>query len=262
MPSLIETAVVRGRSRLISCCSVAPLRILETAGGEDGTVRAVLASYGGGLLQGDHLDLEILCRAGSRLHLTTQSNTQIYENNGGPPARQSLRGVLDEGAAAHVLPLSNVMHRNSRFIQDQDWEVAAGASLVLADLFQAGRVENAESFRFHSYESRCILRRNGRPFLEEAFRFEPDRHDPFSAACFGPFRAMLSLYLVGPGAALPRQRLERYQQDRKGRGTPAGDVRHPPLSALYPLPVAEAHVFRMLGVTHGDLEEVLALVEG
>ena len=72
-----------GRSRLTSCRCAAPLKILNPRL-DAPYCTAILSSYGGGLVAGDQVHLQICCGAGATLFLGTQAFTKVYKSPAGP----------------------------------------------------------------------------------------------------------------------------------------------------------------------------------
>ncbi len=194
--SELEVAPVRGRTRLVVSKSLQPLKILNprTAGAG---CHAVLSSYGGGLVAGDHLRLRVHCQPGARLFLSTQANTKVFKSIDGQVARQRLCGHLAAGALAAVLPDPVVPQAGSRFRQRQHWDLAPGALLLLADWWAAGRTELGERFAFREYSSEIRVSLQGRPLVLDRFVFDPAEHIATAPPNFDGYESMLTVYLVG-----------------------------------------------------------------
>ena len=95
-------AVRRGprRSTVTRAYAESPLKWLTPAThGEAAWVFA--SSYGGGLVGGDHLDVEIDVGAGAAAFLSTQASTKVYRSPAGASTRLAAR-VADGGVLVSV----------------------------------------------------------------------------------------------------------------------------------------------------------------
>ncbi|UOG73113.1 urease accessory protein UreD [Hymenobacter tibetensis] len=197
--SELAVAQVQGRSRLITCRNLQPLKILNPTA-PSGSCHAVLSSYGGGMVAGDVIQLRITGGADTRLFVSSQSNTKIFKSIDGQVAEQHIAGELAEGALAVVFPDPVVPQAGSRYRQIQHWNIAPNALLLVADWLHSGRMDIGEKFEFHSFFSELHVRHHGRLTLLDRFAFSPDKHIATSPANFSTHQTVLSLYLVGSPA--------------------------------------------------------------
>ena len=91
--SEIEVASVRGKSALITCKNIQPLKLLNPGSPAVGC-HVVLSSYGGGMVAGDQIWLRVRCQTGTRLLLSTQANTKIFRSVDGAVAEQVVEGEV------------------------------------------------------------------------------------------------------------------------------------------------------------------------
>ena len=205
--SELTVAQVREQSRLVASRSMQPLKIINPAAPTGPACHAVLASYGGGLVAGDCIQLRVRCEAAARLLLTTQANTRIFKSIDGRRAQQITEGHLAEQALAVVLPDPLVPQAASRYHQAQHWHLAASATLLLADWWHAGRSDMGEKFAFTNFSTELRVSVAGRLALLDRFALRPTEHLATSQATFGPYHSALSLYLVGPPTGAQFQQL-------------------------------------------------------
>lgn len=201
MPSVtdwseLEVAQVQGRNRLITCRNLQPLKLLNPAA-PAGSCHVVLSSYGGGMVAGDTIRLRITGGAGTRLFVSSQSNTKIFKSIDGQVAEQHVAGELADDALAVVFPDPVVPQAGSRYRQLQHWNLAANSLLLVVDWLHSGRMDIGEKFEFHSFFSELQVRREGRLVLLDRFSFHPTEHIATSPANFGAYQTTFSLYLVG-----------------------------------------------------------------
>ena len=198
--SELEVTRVGGRSRLTSCLSVAPLKILSP-GVEADYSSAVLCGYGGGLVAGDCARLRIRCGLASKLFLGTQAFTKVYKTTDGQVARQEIEGQIETGACVVSLPDPVVPYADSAFAQEQVWRLDEGALLVLLDGATAGRSERGERFQFGSYTSNITVYLKNEPVLIERFNSQPGLQAPDRVGVFGTYVAFANAFVISsPGS--------------------------------------------------------------
>jgi len=162
-------AVSRGprRSTVTRAYAESPLKWLTPAThGEAAWVFA--SSYGGGLVGGDHLDVEIDVGAGAAAFLSTQASTKVYRSTAG--ASTSLSARVADGGLLVSLPDPVACFASSRYRQTQTFDVDASAGLVALDWMTSGRRGSGERWAFDAYASTTRLRIGGRLALHDAVR--------------------------------------------------------------------------------------------
>lgn len=198
--SELEVNRVGGRSRLTSCLSLAPLKIL-TPGAEADYSSAVLSSYGGGLLAGDCARLRVRCGREAKLFLGTQAFTKIYKAVDGRMARQEIEGCIAKGGCVVSLPDPVVPYAASVFVQEQVWRLDEGALLVLLDGATAGRSERGECFQYSSYISNITVYLQDELVLVERLDSQPGQQAPARVGVFGEYTAFANAFIIGvPGS--------------------------------------------------------------
>ncbi|QIW94955.1 hypothetical protein AMS68_000473 [Peltaster fructicola] len=119
-----------------------------------------LLTYGGGLVAGDAIDLDVHVEADTRLTLLTQGSTKLFKSpNRELGSRQCMTTALDPGAALCYLPDPVQPFDKSCFDQSQIYNCAARqhdamGSLCVLDWVSNGRSANGEDWSFYRYSSR------------------------------------------------------------------------------------------------------------
>lgn len=133
-----------------------------------------LLTYGGGLLAGDTISLEIELDPGTRLTLTTQGSTKVYRpppppfsnsddtstplapttSNPPPTTRQDLVVKIARGAALWLAPDPVQPFAGSLYAQSQVFELERGASLGMVDWVSEGRTSRGEQWDFQTWRGR------------------------------------------------------------------------------------------------------------
>ncbi|UOQ99180.1 urease accessory protein UreD [Hymenobacter sp. 5317J-9] len=194
--SALEVAKVRGKSRLIACKNIQPLKLLQPAA-PGPAAHVVLSSYGGGLVAGDVIRLRVKVRAGGRLFISTQASTRVFRSIDGAVAEQHTVGELAENALAVVFPDPVVPQADSRYRQQQEWHLQPCALLLLVDWFHSGRMDQGERFAFAALHSELRVRVAGRLVVLDRFAFHPEENIATSPANFAAYQTFFSVFLVG-----------------------------------------------------------------
>ncbi|NMO19658.1 urease accessory protein UreD [Pyxidicoccus fallax] len=197
-------AFERSGSRTVVRTALAhsPLRLL-TPRNHGHAAWAYTSSFGGGLVDGDHLALEVDVASGATAFLSTQGANRVYRSPRG--CRSDLTARVEEGALLAVVPDPTVCFTGARYAQTLDVRLAAGASLVLADVVTSGRDASGERWAFAHYTSALRVRVGERALVDERWLLDPT-HGPL-AERLGRFNAMASVLLVGPVLASAREAL-------------------------------------------------------
>ena len=196
--SRIAVEQVRGRSRLVGSLAISPLKILQSKCPGDACY-TVISNYGGGIVRGDHIQLDIQCGANTRFCLGTQAHTRVYKSES-TPTSQTVALRVGEDAFAVICADPLVLHAGAIFRQIWDCEIAESANLVLVDWLSAGRIRRGESFAFERFETELRIRCGEELILLDRLRIEPEAHNPHSPAAFGDCDQLLNIYLLGPQA--------------------------------------------------------------
>ena len=194
--SELVVAAVRGRSRLVTCKSIFPLRILNPRSTTQ-CCHIVLSNFGGGLVQGDTIRLQISCEENSVLYVGSQANTRIFKNPDRSGPIQFVQGRLAEGALAVFNPDPLVPHQASSFKQIQEWSLENSSAFLLIDWLQSGRSLRGERFAYNAFTSEVRIRRENKTILLDTFESRPSDYSPSSMARFGPYETFLTIYFLG-----------------------------------------------------------------
>jgi urease accessory protein len=208
-----------GKTSLAEAFATSPLRLLTPRNHGD-AAWVFLSSYGGGLVDGDRLDVRLDVGPGASGLLGTQASTKVYRSrprearDGGFEAAattgcgQKLSAAVGEGASLALLPDPVVCFADARYAQTIDVALAPTASLVALDGYTCGRSARGERWAFSRYASRTTVTRAAsaskaaRP-LVDATLLDP-RHGSI-AERMGRFDVVLSLIAIGPRFAQVRE---------------------------------------------------------
>ena len=175
--------------------SIKPLKIVNPKPQKQTGV-CMLTSYGGGFVEGDVVELDVLCKVGTTSIISSQANTRVYESNG-VQCKQKLDLKIEKNAF-HVFfndPL--VMHNGGNFIQENTIQLKADSVLLFIDWFSAGRTANGESFAFKNFETSTKIEQEKETILWDNFKITPENMDVHSPGMFGDHSSFLNLFLIG-----------------------------------------------------------------
>ena len=192
----LEFTRVGRRTVLTRALAVSPLKVLNP-GHAGASAWAYLATYGGGLVGGDALDVQVTVRRGATALLATQASTKVYRSPVG--AQHTLRAEVADGGLLMVLPDPVTCFAGSSYRQQQRIRLEAGANLVLVDRLTAGRVESGERWLFDEYVARTLIWRADSLLLHEALQLTRDDGD--LARRLDRFNALAFIVLLGPALA-------------------------------------------------------------
>jgi urease accessory protein len=189
-------ATVLRRARATS-----PLRLL-TPRNHGHAAWVFAATFGGGLVDGDTIRLDLTLAAGSTGLVGTQASTKVYRCPTGA-CRQDLTATVGSDALLVLVPDPVVCFADARYEQTIAVELAADASLVLVDTFTAGRSARGERWQLARYASRLAVTRLGAPLVHDAMILDPAHGE--LAPRLGRFDAIATIVLAGPRARSLRE---------------------------------------------------------
>jgi urease accessory protein len=186
--------VVGSRTAIASARARAPLKLLTPK--NHGSARwTFVATYGGGLVDGDSISLDVRLGRGARAVLGTQASTKVYRCPRGQ-ARQTLEAQVAEGGLLVVAPDPLVPFAGSRYEQRATIRLAKDASLAWVDVLACGRASRGERWAMARYATRTRILREGELACDDALVLEAEGRDLPRA--MGRFDAIATLFLVGP----------------------------------------------------------------
>ena len=152
------------------------------------------STYGGGLVGGDRIALDVDVGPGAACFVSTQASTKVYRSPSVAESRLAAR-VAREGFLA-IVPDPVVCFRASRFRQTQRIDLAGDSSLVFVDWVTSGRRAAGERWAFHEYATRLDVRVDGRLLVRDALALRAADIDV--SARMGRFDVLALVVLQGP----------------------------------------------------------------
>ena len=193
--SILEISNINGKSSVTSSKIFRPLKIFSLE--KNKACHLVFSNYGGGFVEGDHIDLSIHCDAGTVSAFSSQANTRIYRSEQGKTSRQVIKGTIGDDAFVVFMGDPIVPHQNSIFEQQLHWTLGKDAVLLVIDWFEAGRILNGERFEFVSFFTELKIESNGIPIVWDRFKMNPDKSNMNSPGAFLDHSSYINIFLTG-----------------------------------------------------------------
>jgi urease accessory protein len=157
-----------------------------------------MASPGGGVLQGDRLEIDVSIQEGARLNVGTTSSTRIYAMPHGQ-AEMRTRFNVASGAYGEFVPDPFIPYAGSRFTGQARHVVAEGGSLLLAEVVGPGRQARGEILAYDFFTSETEVRRpDGRLLFRDMTRLWPT-DGLGSPGVLAGWSALGALYAISDG---------------------------------------------------------------
>jgi urease accessory protein len=161
-------AVVRGpgsRSVVTRAYSTSPLRLLMPKN-HGSAAWVYTSSFGGGLVDGDRIAMDVDVGPGAAAFLSTQASTKVYRSERGTGAE--LHARVSPGGLLVAMPDPVVCFAASGYQQVQSFHLEGDGGLVLVDWVSSGRHASGERWAFHEYSARLRVRVDGALVLHDA----------------------------------------------------------------------------------------------
>jgi urease accessory protein len=170
-----------------------PLRLLTPRNHGDASW-VYTTTFGGGMVDGDRVEVRVDAGPGTLAFLGTQSTTKVYRSPRGCGSRLTID--VRDAAAVAVVPDPVVCFAGARYSQRVDVTLAPDASVLILDGYSCGRAARGERWKFACFETRTTIERGGSTFLVDATCLDPAHGGLVER--MGHFDVVLSLIAVGP----------------------------------------------------------------
>lgn len=237
---VLELSFIAGRTNVTRARATSPLKLLAPR--RRGPAAWVYTStYGGGLVAGDEIDIDIRVGPKAICVIGTQSSTKVYRNPTGLPSRQMVRATVAEGATLVLAPDPVTCFAGATYEQQQRFYLHPGGALVMIDWLTSGRRARGERWAFSRYRSRLDVYFGQEHLLADALLLHPGDGPLESPYRLGRFNCLALVVLLGePLAEASRLLVEHVSGQPLGRGSPIIDAASP---------IRHGAVLRILGET-------------
>lgn len=177
-------------SLLETTLASAPLRFVRPTFPGSRAAAVCLVTFGGGLVDGDAIDVELVVEEGATLVVFTQSTTKAFRGRSRQAIRADVRGTLV------LLPDPVACFATARYEQRIDIALHGEGSAVVLDGFTSGRAAFGERWAFSSLAMTTTIRAGDRVLVRDPLHL--DEADGPIAPRLDRFEAMATVMAVGP----------------------------------------------------------------
>jgi urease accessory protein len=181
---------------LVRSYATSPVKLFTTRN-HAGACWVYAATLGGGFVGGDAVRMTLDVGAGAHALLTTQASTKVYRSL--KPASQQISAIVHEDALLAVVPDPIVCFAGADFSQDQRYDLAGRANLVVLDWITSGRHAAGERWAFSHYSSRIQIARDGKRMFYDGLTLQNETDT--IAERMGRFDVWASCVITGPRVA-------------------------------------------------------------
>ncbi|KXN83911.1 Urease accessory protein D [Leucoagaricus sp. SymC.cos] len=187
------TLAVHGTRAVFEELSAAyPLKLLSPQINEREVAIVYLLSYGGGLIAGDRVVLDVELKEGSKLLVLSQGSTKVFKTRPGQRlasirprdhdhtqaltddslTTQTIRYTVHPKTCLFLLPDPVTCFRSASYNQIQKFDVASDASVVILDWLTSGRKALDEDWVFTRYYSENEIYIGGKRWARDVMLLE------------------------------------------------------------------------------------------
>jgi len=157
----------------------------------------VIVNTGGGMTGGDRFAVEIALGAGANLIAGTAAAEKIYRSTG-PDAEIAVTLDVGEGARLDWLPQETILFDRARLSRRIDVELAADASLLMAEAVVFGRSAMGEAMLAGFFADRWRVRRAGKLIFADSARLDGAIAEKLAAAAVAAGGIAIATVLIAP----------------------------------------------------------------
>lgn len=154
--SIVAAPLLAGGSCLEVMTYQYPLKLISPSpSSSHQSVLVFLLSYGGGLVGGDTVQLDVRIQSGAKLSLVTQGHTKVFKSpSANVVTSQHMDVVVEDGGALCLLPDPVQPFDGSVYSQTQIFKTGPNSSLCLLDWVTQGRTARGENWSFIRWSGR------------------------------------------------------------------------------------------------------------
>lgn len=154
-------------------------------------------TYGGGLVQGDQVQISMELTENCCVLVTSQSSTKVYNCDDGIESRQFFNYTVGNYSLLSLLPDPVVCYENSLYAQQQVVYLLEFANLIMVDWLTAGRVARGECWKFHRLKSLNKIYWKGKLVVSDAISLSDTETINLSDS-MGKYQAVAFCVFIGP----------------------------------------------------------------
>ncbi|MHA3044591.1 urease accessory protein UreD [Riemerella anatipestifer] len=149
-----------------------------------------------GVMDGDSLDMEVICGENTEFKLFTQSFNKIHPMPKGKGAEQFFKFKLKSGAVFQFLPHPTIPYEKSIFYANNEITLEEDSHLIWGDIISGGRIYSGEKFLFKKYHTRTKIYRDSKLILFDNQLIEPEEQPIEDMLFFEGYTHQATLVIV------------------------------------------------------------------
>jgi urease accessory protein len=182
---------------LTKITSTYPLRLMESKSYQKNHCVVYLLSYGGGLVSGDVIELQICLEEHCNLSILSPASQKAFKNTGNKYSGQIINASIATGALLAILPEPVVCFQDAVYKQRQVFDLAKNSSILFLDWLTAGRYSVGEIWKFNSFLSEAVFKYDNAVILHDAWLLENDKVQMVKER-MGDYRCIANVVMIGP----------------------------------------------------------------
>jgi len=200
MNCYLESSYQNGKTVAADMYYHYPLKFLEVDamnGKISDALWIFVAGYGGGMVSGDAIDIQITARSSSKLVITGQSSMKVYKAIGNQASRSHLNATAESDAMLFVVYPPLTCFAGASYSQKQTFHLEPSANLFLVDWITSGRLANEESWKFSTLKSSTEIYSVDNLVVKEDMRLA-DVNGLSIATRMHSYTTIATVFIVGP----------------------------------------------------------------
>ncbi len=186
----------RAQTVLAECIQQPPLKVVRAFSIADGATLVHLHNVSGGVLGGDHFQVQVDVSENARAQLTTTSATRIYRcSESAGDAFQINEIKVRKNALLEYVPDALIPFAGARYQQRTQIELAGGAGLFWWEIYAPGREASGEIFSYEKLSLGLDIKSEGRVVAIERNLLEPQKRPLNSLVRLGHYKHFASFYI-------------------------------------------------------------------
>lgn len=155
-------------------------------------------STGGGFIEGEKYEVDMLVEKGAHAIVTTQAPTYVYKCENGIQTTQTVHINLEEGSTFEYLTDEVIPYKNSIYKQESIVYMKDSSTLVLIDGVTAGWSEDEKPFQYTTLQMKTTIFMNERLIYNDHLLCEPTANEMSALGHFEGHSNYNSLIIVSP----------------------------------------------------------------
>jgi len=189
-------AHIARQSRVTSHRSTSPLKLWVPR--RPGAAAWIYATtFGGGLVSGDSVHVDMELGPNTTTVFTTQSSTKVFRTLEDHECSQQLHARVENGALLAVAPDPLVCYRGAVYRQHNQIHLEPQANLVHIDWLTSGRAARGERWQFQQLKTRLEVYRDRRLLLVDSLSLLPNEMEMTNPLRMGTHHCLASVVLLG-----------------------------------------------------------------